>query len=97
MRISKAPQGLFQGVALISGKVCCGFYGRSVWLELMPMRGRAALEYIHGAAVGTQRLALDFNRQKHARMRIPRDHARRRAMQGQVAAADFDDALGVFV
>lgn len=65
--------------------------------RLMSVCDCAALEYVHGAAVGAQRFAFDFDRQEHARVRVPRDHAGGRAVQGQVVGGDFDDALGVFV
>ena len=65
--------------------------------RLMAVWGSTALEYVHGAAVGAQRFAFDLDRQEHARVRVPGNHVRHRAMQRQIAAADFDDALGIFV
>src|SRR5258708_25358587 len=66
----------------------------SLWFRNSVTSGAyAALEYIPGATVGTQRLAGFLDRQEYARVRIPKILRRQRAVQRQVGRRHFDLAL----
>ena len=56
-----------------------------------------AFEFVLRAAIRTQGFAGFFDGQKHARMRIPQQHVRHRAVQRQLAGVYFDSALFIFL
>src|SRR4030065_2099049 len=60
----------------------------------MPAAG-FAFQAIERAAIGARRIAARLDGQVDARVRIPVCVLRHRAVQGQVALGDHDDALGV--
>ena len=65
--------------------------------SLMMRCARPALEFVQGAAVGAQRFAGFLDGQVDARVRVPQQHVRHRAVQRQVGRTHFDAALLVFL
>mgnify|MGYP003345077353 CR=1 FL=1 len=61
---------------------------RGTWASV-PL-GRCALVDIPGTAIRAQRLAGFFNRHKHARVRVPKQHRRCRAVQRQIGRGNFN-------
>ena len=65
--------------------------------KLVVSAGSQSFETIQGTAIRAKCIALAFDRQIHAGMRIPVDVLRHGTMQRQVGVIDFDDALGIEV